>query len=138
MKQCKTCNQNKPLDDFYNHKSTKDRRTTECKSCTAERRRKWVAANPERAAFLNARYEAKRLGKASPDEASYGKAKAGMCDVCGEPARRLHHDHSHETGKFRGMLCHQCNTGIADIDRHLEWYVLALNYVWEHRPPNLA
>ena len=38
------------------------------------------------------------------------------CDVCGstvtakkEKGRHKHLDHCHETGKYRGTLCHQCN-----------------------------
>jgi len=43
-------------------------------------------------------------------------AFTGKCHVCGmsegECSRRLHMDHDHETGKFRGWLCHNCNVAI--------------------------
>src|ERR1019366_10571713 len=35
--------------------------------------------------------------------------KDGQCQCCGTPAT-LHLDHDHETGVFRGYLCHYCNT----------------------------
>lgn len=36
---------------------------------------------------------------------------SGECFGCGdlETGRRLHLDHCHETGDFRGWLCHGCN-----------------------------
>lgn len=36
------------------------------------------------------------------------------CECCGLPPstkRGLHLDHCHLTGRFRGWICHQCNTG---------------------------
>lgn len=37
-----------------------------------------------------------------------------QCAICGENliGRRLVLDHCHTTGKFRGGLCHHCNTGL--------------------------
>jgi RNA polymerase-binding transcription factor DksA len=38
-----------------------------------------------------------------------------VCALCGAPkpeARRHSADHCHKTGKFRGVLCHRCNTGL--------------------------
>lgn len=39
------------------------------------------------------------------------------CDICGAPAGggrwgQLHIDHCHDTGRVRGVLCGNCNTGI--------------------------
>lgn len=41
----------------------------------------------------------------------------GVCDVCGESTitrgrNRLHVDHCHEMGVFRGFLCSNCNTAL--------------------------
>lgn len=40
-------------------------------------------------------------------------AFTGLCHACGLPeeenGRRLHMDHDHETGEFRGWLCQKCN-----------------------------
>ncbi len=35
----------------------------------------------------------------------------GKCAICGQAPelRRLSVDHSHETGRIRGLLCHLCN-----------------------------
>lgn len=46
-------------------------------------------------------------------DAVYEAAK-GYCAICGrKPERKqLALDHCHETGKLRGLLCVQCNTGL--------------------------
>ncbi len=44
-------------------------------------------------------------------------AQNGLCKVCGtdQPGSRSPHfcvDHCHKTGKFRGLLCNNCNSGL--------------------------
>ena len=35
------------------------------------------------------------------------------CAICGgKTVRLLAVDHNHETGQFRGLLCHNCNVGL--------------------------
>ena len=34
-----------------------------------------------------------------------------VCEVCGS-TERIHIDHDHETGNFRGVLCGGCNTAL--------------------------
>jgi hypothetical protein len=35
--------------------------------------------------------------------------QGGVCAICYGRAHRWHLDHDHQTGKVRGVLCHQCN-----------------------------
>lgn len=50
-------------------------------------------------------------------------AFTGACHICGiaeaKIDRSLCADHCHETGKFRGWLCHRCNTGLGFLNGNL-------------------
>jgi Recombination endonuclease VII len=54
-----------------------------------------------------------------------------LCEACGRPpgARALHLDHDHETGAFRGWLCHGCNRGIGLLKDSIEGVEKALAYL---------
>jgi hypothetical protein len=49
-------------------------------------------------------------------EREISTAFTGRCDICGihegECAKKLHMDHDHDTGAFRGWLCHRCNFAV--------------------------
>ena len=40
------------------------------------------------------------------------------CELCGHEAknRKLHADHDHITGRFRGWICYRCNSALTIID----------------------
>ncbi len=50
------------------------------------------------------------------------KQQNNSCAICGQPFQKTpHKDHNHQTGKFRGLLCNQCNRGIGYLkdDPHI-------------------
>lgn len=62
-----------------------------------------------------------------------------VCAICKKPEvqkkrksldpRKLAVDHSHETGKIRGLLCHQCNVGLGAFKDSLENLNAAIEYL---------
>ena len=40
-------------------------------------------------------------------------------------------DHNHETGKFRGWICHKCNLGLGNFADDISRLVLAIQYLKE-------
>ena len=38
--------------------------------------------------------------------------QAGKCAICDTIPARFHLDHDHATGKWRSLLCHNCNVGL--------------------------
>ncbi len=45
----------------------------------------------------------------------------------------MHMDHDHQTGKFRGLLCHKCNVTLGMVDDSTEVLRWLAQYVEEHR-----
>lgn len=71
-------------------------------------------ANRERySAMSNARQLRRKLRWLGLAQEDYESLMALGCSVCGalnSGKRRLHIDHDHGTGEFRGLLCSNCNT----------------------------
>jgi len=75
------------------------------------------------------RWYAKRLGLS---EDQWNKVQKrldkGPCESCGK-AGPVVMDHNHKTGKFRGLLCHQCNVGIGFFKDEPKLLLAAINYL---------
>lgn len=57
-------------------------------------------------------------------------AQGGVCAICKRrPAYRLHVDHSHATGKIRGLLCFPCNNGLGTFKDNITLMRLATEYL---------
>ncbi len=55
-----------------------------------------------------------------------------LCEICGQTSNgrgKLHLDHDHVTGKFRGWLCHNCNTGLGKLGDSMRGLETALIYL---------
>ena len=52
---------------------------------------------------------------------------------CGE-TKRLHMDHDHDSGKFRGLLCGACNTGLGFYKDDFKRLDGIIEYLSQHKP----
>ena len=64
----------------------------------------------------------------------HGYKAYGTCDCCGVDAKdlkggKLHLDHCHVTGEYRGHLCGSCNRGLGMLGDNLTGVQLALDYL---------
>lgn len=57
--------------------------------------------------------------------------QSGLCLICNkkEEGKRLNVDHSHKTGKVRGLLCGPCNRGLGDFKDNTEAMLKAIEYL---------
>jgi hypothetical protein len=149
---CSRCGETKPADDFYWKNQARGYRQSCCKSCNKMASTRWRKANLARVHAaekalrdgrnrdkqirLRLRRSARDLGF-DPDviEAHY-ESHNGLCDCCGrppseavQPKNRLSIDHNHVTGKFRGLLCHDCNLGIGMFGDSAKRLLAAAEYV---------
>ena len=67
-------------------------------------------------------------------------AYTGKCHLCGAPELecigRLHMDHCHETGKFRGWLCRNCNVILGHLRNSVEILEKMRGYMNKHHIPH--
>ena len=85
--------------------------------------RRYRGRNPERVAAWRLRARAITPLRPMPE----------CCEVCKKPPlgrwKKLHLDHDHETGEFRGWLCNSCNLGLGLIGDTLEYAEALVRYL---------
>lgn len=113
-----------------------------------DRVKRWRLENEDRYAKNRAAFAASG-GKRLADRKSHLKRKFGLtleqynamlarqrgcCAICRRPPRNiaLHVDHDHVTGAIRGLLCFQCNNGLADLQEDPGLLAKAASYLLSH------
>ena len=143
-KECRRCKHTKSLDDFGPAKGMKDGKSSWCRSCRAkleaERRRR----KPEecREACRKRHRDDPLKKKAYNLKSWYGleleefnrmkEDQGGVCKICGDTCstgRELSVDHSHKTGKVRGLLCLACNTTLGKMKDSPSLLRMAADYL---------
>lgn len=93
QKPCAHCRESKPLADFYwAYPRVKDRRHSYCKKCMHVLR--WPSFR---------KTKTRRMGELA------GRPRPDTCELCGSDGR-ICFDHCHKSEKFRGWICHRCNS----------------------------
>lgn len=138
IKTCTKCGVSKPTSDYWNRKnickqclkSYFKKRYIKNRNEILEQHKKWYAKNKSqhvkktnewrrknrfKHALISSRAIAKKSGHV-PCTSNYieiENAFTGKCEICGvsenKLKQRLHLDHDHKTGAFKGWLCGQCN-----------------------------
>lgn len=94
---------------------------------------------PRRRATIMQRW--KKIGITQGTYEEMWEAQEGRCALCGEEetaqlagvVKELAVDHSHETGKIRGLLCQRCNLALGFVEKlGLEWMRTVAMYLREH------
>lgn len=157
-KLCSKCQLDKPLDEFYKQSSSKDGLQSWCKSCL----RTWEKSYKKRPEVIEARRAMAReiywrdpekfrqkkrdWANSNPHNAidhRHGRGAGvvydrliaeqdGKCAFCRRDDRKLHLDHSHQTGEFRWALCGNCNRALGLLGESPETIERMLNLLNEH------
>jgi hypothetical protein len=102
-----------------------------CRQCNNFQAREYRRNNPN---SQPAYYRKSKYGITDAEFNSLLKNQNNVCAICrqSESKSRYKHlsvDHNHETGKIRGLLCSNCNTGIGLLKESTEILSSAIEYL---------
>lgn len=77
-------------------------------------------------------YHLKRsYGLSESDVLEMIDVRNSQCDICKEVMVKPNVDHCHSTGRIRGMLCWNCNTGLGKFRDNIDYLNNAIAYLEE-------
>ena len=117
IKYCSRCKEEKPFVEFGKDSSRKDKLNPWCKSCKSNHYHNNNGFEIMKKSSLKINYN---ITLEELNEMAY--MQDNKCLIC-EQEKPLVIDHSHTTGKVRGLLCNNCNRGIGmlgDSKRNLK------------------
>lgn len=91
------------------------------------RSREWQKVNPERARQRSLKSKRKAMGLPEPT-----RPMPTHCELCNKHVTiqgKMHLDHSHTTGKFRGWLCNTCNLSLGHLGDNVAGLERAIAYL---------
>jgi len=110
---CNGCQQERPLTAFSFGPAAYGRKSR-CRPCVLAQVKKYQSLHPhlERQSRLR-----RDFGITVADFDAMQAKQHGVCAICSQPfgcsiRKRLCIDHDHKTGRVRGLLCFNCNTGL--------------------------
>jgi hypothetical protein len=120
-RQCKGCGEHKPLFDFQQLKY--NTRRFNCKACRVKE-------------AVDARFK-KTYGISYEEYEEKRKEVQYCCEICGKHEEdhsrgKLFVDHDHDTGKYRGLLCTQCNSALGMVYDNVEILQKMIEYLQKH------
>lgn len=153
LRKCKSCEREKPLNNFYCRNGKYKNYYSYCKVCTRRKNLDWYTSNKEHAkqinnAWRNHNYQHFALVTRERNlKNAYGITHAqymkqveqqqGLCKICNKKTDiSLAVDHNHITGEVRGLLCFNCNAGLGQFKDNLDNVCSAYNYLLEYEAKN--
>lgn len=136
MKRCSRCDEEKPPEEFYNHRINKDGLYSHCIECCGRDNDKDYAIrgkNPDRILRERQYHLKRRYGLSLEQYDELFNQQEGCCAIClkhqSDLGQRLAVDHDHVTNEIRGLACTFCNHRVigrhrdADMIRRLAAYL---------------
>lgn len=126
MRTCKECGEEKELSAFPQNRPGSFRNT--CKSCYADKSRKWREDNPD---YMWAYNLWRNYQVTVGDYMKMWEQQGYRCCICEYDYDKedLCVDHDHETGLVRGLLCSNCNIGLGMFEDNPQILRAAADYL---------
>lgn len=131
-RRCCSCNQVKPLTEFYICKKgeARGKPQAKCKPCNKAacqhytKSDKWKLRSKE----LKRKERIESYGITEEQYEAMERRQKGLCAICKrKPSHILRIDHNHKSGSVRGLLCLSCNATLGWVERYyagIEAYLL--------------
>lgn len=132
---CKRGHQFTDENTYLHENKNRERASRNCRICTRDRLRRYRRVNHEKVVAYDKKYYDNNREKiiaykrkhrlnsfyqiTEEDFESMYKSQNGQCAIClihMEFNSKIHIDHSHKTGKVRGLLCKKCNLALGFIE----------------------
>ena len=118
LRTCKLCgvqaHTKEDLELFSKCKGSLYGRNIYCKPCHNEYNRKHRQKHKDRYLEKNRTYRCKHVYGITLDEYYKRMSTSDCCEVCSSK-EQLGYDHCHDTLKFRGVLCKNCNRSLGQL-----------------------
>jgi hypothetical protein len=155
-KVCTNCKQTKSPTEFSKQKTTKDGLKCRCKACDKENRESNLTYHKEY--YETRATKSKKYNKRDPNlsakeinrnnhlmykykitQDDYNKMfeeQKGCCLICNKHQNKvdkpLNIDHSHASGKVRGLLCWECNVALGKFKDNISLLENAISYLQKY------
>lgn len=116
-------------------------RSSWCNPCKQAFTQAWRLANPVDRAQKRTSALLRRYGMTTADFERISRGQGDVCAICCEVPisnsieGRLHVDHDHTTGAFRGLLCQNCNRGLGMFRDNPGFLITAAAYLTQRESP---
>lgn len=139
QKLCGKCGETKHIDHFpkvdrksKSYSKYKNGIKPWCKECYRSYNTKYMSKVRSTGLKKYSHYY-KRYGLTQEDIIQMHEDRSGKCDICGcqtdHRYDKLCVDHSHKTGKVRGLLCFSCNTALGNFKDDITNLKKAIEYL---------
>ena len=128
-KECTDCHKVLPLDRFYYVNKSKQFFSSYCKDCSNKRKQK-----KSNGVFYRKRRLKRNYNLTEESFHNMLELQENKCLICGKVfdftiKMEACIDHDHTTGKVRGLLCTQCNSGLGFFKDNIEYLKKAIEYL---------
>jgi len=130
-RRCRRCGEEKNPDEMA--PATFSRHI--CRACWSKKGNEWQVTHPIESLRHKRKYSLlKHYGITLQEADQLLKEQGGVCAICGDELRDSrgyspHIDHDHVTGKIRGILCFNCNSGLGQFKDDPRLLQAALRYL---------
>ena len=130
---CATCKVEKTFADFNKDNRKKHGIRYNCKECDRKRMKVYDLSEAGKKRMRSGKWKAQGIQITYDEYIEFYKKLEGKCQICNKYFKTLCVDHSHKTGKVRGLLCRPCNLAISALMEDKDIMENAIKYIEESK-----